>query len=248
MKRASSPLMTSPTSLAGSILAAATPAEALRGGHRAEDARRRRGEIIRAAASVLGRQGYAATSLKQIASQAGVAQGLLHYYFASKEDLLVAVVEELDDELSETWKRAVSGVEDPLERIVAALDAAESQCAQRPDFWRILFDLYGLSLANPAIRRRCQALRGRFVDDIEAEVRQVLGRLPAYSVVPPGDLAAAIAAAVEGIAMAALLEARDPSAHFQALKVMLLSLVVTSYVTAGQAAPLSRLSDLVRPR
>jgi AcrR family transcriptional regulator len=226
----------------------AAAGEAAARGRRAEDARGRRGELIRAASSVLGRRGYADTSLKQIAREAGVAQGLLHYYFESKEDLLVAVVEELDDELTETWKRAVGGIEDPLERIVAGLDAAQAQCAQRPDFWRLLFDLYVLSLANPAIRRVCQVLRGRFIDDIEAEVRQVLGRLPAYSVVPPGDLAAAIAAAVEGIAMAALLEGRDPSAHFSALKVMLLSLVVTSYVTAGQAPPLTRLRELVRPR
>jgi AcrR family transcriptional regulator len=240
--------MVSPSPAPASAAPPPVPDQALPGGRRSEDARRRRGEIIRAAASVLGRQGYADTALKQIAREAGVAQGLLHYYFSSKEDLLVAVVEELDGELADTWKGAIIGIDDPLERIVAALDAAQSQCAQRPDLWRILFDLYVLSLSNPAIRRRCQVLRGRLVDDIEGEVRQALGRLPAYSVVPPGDLAAAIAAAVEGIAMAALLEGRDPSAHFQALKVMLLSLVVTAYVTAGQEPPLARLTQLARPR
>lgn len=37
-------------------------------------------------------------------------------------------------------------------------------------------------------------LAGNQVDNIEAEVRQMPGRLPAHSVLPPGDLAPAIAA------------------------------------------------------
>jgi AcrR family transcriptional regulator len=223
-----------------------TPAAAAAG--RPEEGRGRRDAILRAASAVLGRRGYAATSLKEIAREAGVAPGLLHYYFESKEELLLGVVEELDAELSRTWQRAVSGIEEPLERLVAALDAAERQSARRPEQWRLLFDLYMLSLSNPAIRARCQALRGRLVEDIEAEVRQVLGRLPAYSVAPPGDLAGSIAASIEGISMAALLEGRDPSAHFQALKAMLLSLVVTAHVTAGQEPPVARLAQLLRGR
>jgi AcrR family transcriptional regulator len=222
--------------------------ETAEGGRQRIENTPRRAGIIRAAAAVLGRRGYANTSLKQIAREAGVAQGLLHYYFETKDDLLLAVVEDLDGALSDTWKGAGLGIDDPLERMVDALDAVESSCTQRPELWRLLFDLYGLSLANPILRRRCQTLRGRFVEAVEAEVRQALGRLPAYSLAPPGDIAATAAAALEGIAMAALLEGRDPSAHFRALKVMLLSLVATAYVTAGQDPPLARLSQLLRPR
>jgi hypothetical protein len=43
--------------------------------------------------------------------------------------------------------------------------------------------------ANPA-----DLLTGNRVDNIEAEARQMLGRLPAHSALPPGDLAPAIAA------------------------------------------------------
>lgn len=228
--------------------AAPPPRPALPRGRRSEDARDRRAEIVRAALSVLGRRGYADTALRQIATEAGVAQGLVHYYFSSKEDLLIAVAEEIETQLAEAWGRAVRGSDDPLERIVAGLDAADSRFAQRPELWRTLLDLYVLSLSNPAIRRRCQLLRGRLVEEVEAEVRPALGRLPAYSVASPGDLAAAITAAIEGIAMAALLEGRDPSAHFRALKVMLLSLVVTAHVAAGREPPLQRLTELARPR
>jgi len=205
----------------------------------------RRSQIIAAATSVLGRQGYSDTSLKEIAREAGVAPGLLHYYFESKEELLLEVVELLGRELKGSWDRAVADIEDPLERMTAALDAAQARCSQQPEFWRLLFDLGMLGLSNPAIHHRCQELWARFTDDIEAEVRKVLGRLPAYSLLPPRELAGTVAAAIHGISLAALIEAKSPAPHFRALKMLLLSLVVTAYVTAGQEPPIGRLRELI---
>ena len=207
--------------------------------------RNRREQIVRAAASVLGRQGYTDTSLKQIAAEAGVAPGLLHYYFDSKEELLVDVVSGLEREISADWQGAVRDLEDPLERIVAALDSVAQRCATQPEFFRLLFDLYMLGLSNPAIRDRCRELWGRFVDDIEGEVRQVLGRLPSYSVVPPRDLAEAIGSAVDGIALSSIVQNQDPLPQYHALKVLLLSVVVTAYVQAGQTPPVDRLRALL---
>jgi TetR/AcrR family transcriptional repressor of bet genes len=218
------------------------------GGGRAAVGPRRRGEIVRAAAAVLGREGCADTSMKQIARQAGVAPGLLHYYFRSKDDLLVAVAGELDRQLTSTWASAAEGIDDPLERLVAGLDAAAGRCVQDPGLWRALLDLSLLGLSDPALRARCRDLREGFAAAIEGEVRQVLGRLPAYALVPPRDLAAAIAAAIHGAALAALVEGRDPTSVFQALKVMVLSVVVTAHVTAGQDPPVARLAQLLRAR
>ena len=205
----------------------------------------RRGQIIRAAATVLGRIGYSDSSIKQIALQAGVAPGLVHYYFTSKEELLVAVVHDLEREMVADWQSAVVGIDDPLERIVAALDHTAVRCSEHPEFFRLLFDLYIVGLNNPTIRKRCAELWKHFVDDIEAEVRQVLGRLPASGNVPPRDLAEAIGGAIDGIALAGLLREASPVAVYGALKAMLLSLVVTAYVTAGKEPPVARMRTLL---
>ena len=50
-------------------------------------------KILQAAFTVLSRQGYENTSIKEIAEEAGVAQGLVHYYFKSKQLLVLAVLE-----------------------------------------------------------------------------------------------------------------------------------------------------------
>src|ERR1039458_4585920 len=86
---------------------------------RAAISRRRRGEIVRAAVTVLGRQGCAETSMKEIAREGGVAPGLLHYYFESKDELLLAVVGELDRQMSEAAAAAGAGIDDPLARLPA---------------------------------------------------------------------------------------------------------------------------------
>src|SRR5438477_2006318 len=144
----------------------------------------RRGQIVRAAAAVLGRQGYGDTSLKDVAREAGVAPGLLHYYFESKQELLLEVVVVMEREMIRDWKDAVEAIDDPLERIVAALDHAAARCAEQPEFFRLLFDLYNIGLNSQALRVRCAQMWSHFIDEIEAEVRRVLGRLPAYAVVP----------------------------------------------------------------
>src|SRR3989449_11347963 len=51
-----------------------------------------RAKILHAAFTVLSRQGYENTSIKDIAEAAGVAQGLIHYYFKSKQQLVLAVL------------------------------------------------------------------------------------------------------------------------------------------------------------
>src|SRR2546429_7702268 len=51
-----------------------------------------REKILNAAFTVLSRQGYENTSIKEIAEEARVAQGLVHYYFKTKQLLVLEVL------------------------------------------------------------------------------------------------------------------------------------------------------------
>lgn len=55
-------------------------------------AEEKRKDIVRAAYRVLSSQGYAATTIQEVALQAGVSRGLLHYYFSSKDDMLIQAI------------------------------------------------------------------------------------------------------------------------------------------------------------
>ena len=55
----------------------------------------RRSAIIAAAIRVLAREGIAEATTRKIATEAGVNQAMLGYYFGSKDDLLLAVLQEM---------------------------------------------------------------------------------------------------------------------------------------------------------
>lgn len=58
-----------------------------------KDAKRR--DLVKAAAALFGRDGYAATKIADVARAAGVGKGTMYEYFDSKEDLFWAVCENL---------------------------------------------------------------------------------------------------------------------------------------------------------
>jgi len=60
---------------------------------RDQQARETRAKLIEAALHLFAEKGVGGTSIKDIAREAGVAQGLLYHYFASKDDLLWGVLE-----------------------------------------------------------------------------------------------------------------------------------------------------------
>jgi len=60
---------------------------------RDKQAQETRAKLIETALDLFARQGVDNTSIKDIAREAGVAQGLLYHYFAGKDDLLWGVLE-----------------------------------------------------------------------------------------------------------------------------------------------------------
>jgi len=59
----------------------------------------RRREIVEAAAALFVEKGYRETAVKDITKRAGIAQGLFHYYFKSKDEVLAAVVQMMSQQL-----------------------------------------------------------------------------------------------------------------------------------------------------
>ena len=60
-----------------------------------------RAEFVAIAADLFAEQGFAATSLDDIAASAGYSKAAVLYHFGSKDDLLVAVIESHLDQISD---------------------------------------------------------------------------------------------------------------------------------------------------
>ncbi|HEU5144413.1 MAG TPA: TetR/AcrR family transcriptional regulator [Dermatophilaceae bacterium] len=68
------------------------PREDARASARADRVRRRRHEILRAAAELFQETGFHSATMHAVAERAGISVGLIYQYFGNKEDLLQAVI------------------------------------------------------------------------------------------------------------------------------------------------------------
>ena len=84
----------------------------------------RRTEIVRALQTVMARHGYEKATIQAIAAEAGLAPGLLHYHFKSKQEILVSLVTTLADYGQQRFAQLVSDIDDdPALRLRAYIDA-----------------------------------------------------------------------------------------------------------------------------
>jgi AcrR family transcriptional regulator len=82
-----------------------------------------RARILAIAAEQFAREGYAATSVRDIARSAGVTVGAIYVHFPSKGRLLVAVYEEGTRRIGRAVDAAVAGAAGPWARLRAAAAA-----------------------------------------------------------------------------------------------------------------------------
>lgn len=83
----------------------------------------RRDELIATAARLFAERGYAATSIAELTEATGLAAGGIYHYIEGKEDLLIAICDELLDPLIEQAEEIVATdlpPEDQLRRLLRA--------------------------------------------------------------------------------------------------------------------------------
>jgi AcrR family transcriptional regulator len=90
--------------------------------------------ILMTAARLFHKQGYSNTGINQIIDEAGVAKSTLYHHFRSKEDLLIAYLEEAGMMTIAAMKKAALKGSTPEEKITAIFDYIGNEAIQ-PDFY-----------------------------------------------------------------------------------------------------------------
>ena len=131
--------------------------------------------------SSVARRGISGSTFEHVAREAGVSRGLLHYYFGTKEALLVEVVrrdtqhriERLDAPLA-----AAGSADEILQVLVADL---EDSIQNEPEFWVLIFELFTAGRRNPEIQREVGELfnriRAHMAESFRAKEREGVLRL-----------------------------------------------------------------------
>src|SRR3979411_129452 len=157
--------------------------------------------IVDAAYRALVKRGYHETAMKDIAAEAGVAPGLGHYYFATKEDLLVAAIEHGCEPLIRAWEEAgvsLSGPmpedADPMMFARMGFELAKEELKSYGGLSLLPFDLFGVGLHNPKIATAVRT----FIEERRAFVARITRAVIAGMAEPPLAPADAIAPRLSG--------------------------------------------------
>jgi AcrR family transcriptional regulator len=96
----------------------------------------RQAQILAAAATAFARGGFAATSMDDVATEAGITRLIVYRHFDSKEDLYRAVLTKVTDQLGERWHQGMAA-EDRHGMVFRML---LSVAREQPDGFRLLFE------------------------------------------------------------------------------------------------------------
>jgi AcrR family transcriptional regulator len=129
--------------------------------------------ILAAAYSVLSQRGIEQTTIKEVARVAGVAPGLVHYYFASKNLLLQEV-------LQVAGQRYVTLIEQmltlpPRKLAKEILQEPQTRLAEEPEWYRFRYELLAIGLHNDAVAPSARMMLEKGRECIASMIQRITG-------------------------------------------------------------------------
>jgi AcrR family transcriptional regulator len=183
-----------------------------------------REKILQAAFTVLSRQGYENTSIKDIAETAGVAQGLIHYHYKSKQQLVVAVLDYVCKKI-EVGLEGEAGALEAFEQTKVLLRDSRATNA-------LLIQLIGVSLHDPVIGAGVADFISFERNHVEDIARQVLAERESDPALARG-IAGVVWAAILGIMIQGLV---DPGFNTDEAVDALAAMSLTAVFSPAQGA------------
>jgi AcrR family transcriptional regulator len=156
-----------------------------------------RTRLIEAAVAVLAREGFARTSARAVAQEAGTVNGSIFYHFGSMDGLLAATANTLADRGISRIREGLGGANAHLEwrnRLSTVLRAeAHSQDAHA------VMELFVGARTSPALAAEVRQAIDRAVDYASTELDLVLDSSPITQLIPVALIAELAAATILGI-------------------------------------------------
>ena len=156
-------------------------------------------QIMQAALTVLTRQGYARTTIKEVAAEAGVSRGLLHYYFKSKEEMLFMVVRQsvaASAQLTEDTFRQSRSIKEIAANICQAMRLFVNET---PELISILFESWSLARQSQSARDQLEEVYDLFHQGLGKGLEDVIKRGVLKPSTPVRQMAVLITAFIDGL-------------------------------------------------
>jgi AcrR family transcriptional regulator len=128
--------------------------------------------ILQAACRVIAREGADGLRMGAVAREAGVSSALIHYYFATRGDLLMNAFEHADRQADEAATRAIEGIPlavDRLARLLVVYAAADP--VFRED-WILWIEMWRSAIFDERLRSSVMASNRAWAQQVSELIRE----------------------------------------------------------------------------
>ncbi|MEP3297443.1 MAG: transcriptional regulator BetI [Pseudoruegeria sp.] len=134
----------------------------------------RREELIQAAIAAIYEHGFADLTVSQIAKDAQVSTGSIHYYFGGKDALLEATMRHLLRSLKTAHHIHLAEVETPVERLHAVVQANFDKIFLSKETCRVWTQFWAFAPYHPKLARLHRINRARVKSNVMFALRELV--------------------------------------------------------------------------
>jgi AcrR family transcriptional regulator len=160
-------------------------------------------QILAAACQAILERGFPATRIADIARAAGVSTGTVHYYFATKDEVLVAALKWASGRLFARVERP--GDERATQRLARLLAVSVPHPGPARDEYVLWIELWLRVLHQPDLLPECEAISARWRGYFHTVVRDGAATGEFAPAAPPSEVAERLVAFVDGLGFEAAL-------------------------------------------
>jgi TetR/AcrR family transcriptional repressor of nem operon len=172
--------------------------------------------LIAAGAQLLGKRAYGALGVAEICAVAGVPKGSFYYFFPSKQDFALAVIDEHWDQQRAQWAEILSAAAPIGERLHELFRAtAKVQQDALEGTGSVAGCMFGnlaleLSSSEPEVNERLREIFDAQVEMVQTALGGEHSRFAGSAGIDLGGLASSVVANLEGVVLLAKLH-NDPA-------------------------------------
>jgi TetR/AcrR family transcriptional regulator, transcriptional repressor of aconitase len=160
------------------------------------DARRR--QILDAARRCFAVNGFHATSMQDVLREAGLSAGAVYGYFASKEDIVVAIASEALGTITGVVDELLHDDPPPLHEVLARIVAELERLDAERGVANIAVQAWGEALRNPVLREHAGEIYGKVRGAMVRLVRAYQARGDIDPAADPLDVASVLVSVAPG--------------------------------------------------
>lgn len=109
-------------------------------------------DILEAACRVIAREGADGLRMGEVAREAGVSSALIHYYFATRRELLIAAFEHADREADRAATEVIAGIPTALGRLTRLLEIYAAADPVFREDWILWVEMWRSAIFDDGLR------------------------------------------------------------------------------------------------